>query len=416
MKRAIRTSIGLPFLRPVIISVALVLLCFALSPMARAGGGPPTDCNTSEGYQALFNVTTGVGDTALGGRALYSDTTGSNNTAVGCAALFRNTFGDHNTATGAAALFNNNLGADNTANGYQALFHNTNGSDNTATGSSALHSNTTGIRNVAAGGVALESNTMGYSNTATGASALRNNTTGTDNTAIGDDALHDNTTGSNNIALGSQAGFNLTTGDGNIDIGNQGVAGEANTIRIGTTETQAATYIAGIFGATIIDGVPVLVDTDGHLGTAVSSARFKDDIKPMDRASEAILALKPVTFRYKKERDPKRIPRFGLVAEDVEAVNPDLVVRDQEGKPYTVRYDQVNAMLLNEFLKEHRKVQAQEATISELKSTVAQQQKSFQSRLAEEEKQIAALASGLQKVSAQLELSKPAAQIVLNNQ
>jgi hypothetical protein len=396
MKRAIKTLIGRPFLRPVIIPVALVLLCFALSPMARAAGGPPTNCNTSEGNQALFNVTTGVSDTALGGRALYSDTTGSNNTAVGCAALFRNTFGDDNTATGAAALFNN-IGDDNTANGYQALFRNTTGINNTANGASALFSNTTGLQN-----------------TANGFQALTFNTTGSENTAVGDGALHNNTTGSQNIALGFGAGFNVT-GDFNIDIGDPGaLVAESYTIRIG--DLQTATYIAGIFGATVTDGAPVLVDTDGHLGTAVSSARFKDDIKPMDRASEAILALKPVTFRYKKERDPKRIPRFGLVAEDVEKVNPDLVVRDKEGKPYSVRYDAVNAMLLNEFLKEHRKVQAQEATISELKSTVAQQQKSFQSRLAEEEKQIAALASGLQKVSAQLELSKPAAQIVLNNQ
>jgi hypothetical protein len=388
MERAIKTSIGRPFLRPVIIPVALVLLCFALSPMARAAGGPPTNCNTSEGNQALFNVTTGVSDTALGGRALYSDTTGSNNTAVGCAALFRNTFGDDNTATGAAALFNN-LGHDNTANGYQALFHNTTGINNTASGWQALFSNTTGLQN-----------------TANGFQALTFNTTGSENTAVGDGALHNNTTGVQNIALGFGAGFNVT-GDFNIDIGDGGVAGESDTIRIGQAGTQAATYVAGIFGATITDGAPVLVGTDGHLGTAVSSARFKDDIKPMDSASEAILSLKPVTFHYKA--DSKATAQFGLIAEEVAQVNSDLVVRDKQGKPYTVRYDQVNAMLLNEFLKEHRTVQEQKATVAQLKQD-------FQSRLAKQQKQIEALTAGLQKVSAQLEASKPAAQIVLNNQ
>ena len=169
-----------------------------------------------------------------------------------------------------------------------------------------------------------------------------------------------NTTGSNNIALGFNAGFNLTTGSNNIDIGNTGVAaGESNTIRIGTEGTQKATFIAGISGVTVAGGVGVIIDTNGHLGTVVSSARFKDEIKPMDKASEAILALQPVTFRYKKELDPDGIPQFGLVAEQVEKVNPDLVARDEQGKPYTVRYEAVNAMLLNEFLKEHRKVEEQ---------------------------------------------------------
>jgi len=190
--------------------------------------------------------------------------------------------------------------------------------------------------------------------------------------------------------LGFKAGRNLTTGNNNIDIGNMGVAGESNTIRIGTTGTQTATFIAGISGATVPTGIAVVVDADGHLGTTTSSARFKEAIKPMDKASEAILALKPVTFRYKHELDPEGIPQFGLVAEDVEKVNSDLVARDDEGKPYTVRYEAVNAMLLNEFIKEHREVQ-------ELK------------------KQLAALTVGLQKVSAQLEASKPAPQMVVNN-
>ena len=172
------------------------------------------------------------------------------------------------------------------------------------------------------------------------------------NTANGQNAMRSNTTGSFNIALGGNAGFNLTTGSNNIEIGNRGVAGESGIIRIGTRGTHTNTYIAGISGVTVPGGVGIIVRTNGKLGTVVSSARFKDEIKPMDKASEAILAMKPVTFRYKKELDPDGIPQFGLVAEEVEKVNPALVARDDQGKPYTVRYDAVNAMLLNEFLKE----------------------------------------------------------------
>ena len=229
-------------------------------------------------------------------------------------------------------------------------------------------------------------------------------------------SVESNTSGSGNIGLGNAAGSNLTTGDNNIEIGNPGQAGESGTIRIGTAGTHTATYVAGIFGSTVTDGVAVIVDTNGHLATQVSSARFKDDIKPMDKASEALFSLKPVSFRYKKEIDRSGTSQLGLVAEEVDKVNPDLVVRDKEGKPYSVRYEQINAMLLNEFLKEHRKVDEQQATIAELKSTIAQQQKAFESRLAEEEKQIAALASGLQKVSAQVELNKPSPRTALNDQ
>jgi uncharacterized coiled-coil protein SlyX len=185
------------------------------------------------------------------------------------------------------------------------------------------------------------------------------------------------------------------------------------TIRIGDPAVQSATFIAGVSGTTVT-GTAVVVNGSGQLGVAPSSARFKDAIKPMDKASEAVLALKPVTFRYKQEIDSKGTPQFGLVAEDVEKVNPDLVVRDAEGKVFTVRYEAVNAMLLNEFLKEHRKVEEQLATITELKSTVAQQQKDFQATAVHQQKQIEALTAGLQKVSAQLELSKPAPQVVNN--
>jgi len=212
--------------------------------------------------------------------------------------------------------------------------------------------------------------------------------------------LANNTTGSNNIAVGKNAGVNLTSGSSNIDIGNVGVAGESKIIRIGKQGLQTNTYIAGISGVTVPTGVPVIVDADGHLGTTTSSVRFKEDIKPMDTASEAIVRLKPVTFRYKHDLDPVGIPQFGLVAEDVEKVNPDLVARDEQGKPYTVRYEAVNAMLLNEFLKEHRKVE-------KLESTVAQQHKDFETAVAE-------LKGQIQKVSAQLELSKAAPQVVNN--
>src|SRR4030095_6267960 len=278
---------------------------------------------------------------------------------------------------------------------------NTTGEVNTANGYTALFSNTTGYGNTANGLEALINNTIGNGNTASGLDALVNNTTGSDNTAHGSDALYSNTTGSNNVALGNSAGGALTTGDLNIDIANEGVAGEGKTIRIGTRGDQTRTFIAGISGAPVA-GAAVKVNANGQLGVAPSSERFKTEIKPMDKASEAVLALKPVTFRYKHEVDPNGIPPLGRVAEDVEKVNPDLVARDDQGKPYTVRYEAVNAMLLNEFLKEHRKVE--------------QLTKDFESKLGEQQKQIEALTAGLEQVSAQLEASKPAPRTVLNNQ
>ncbi len=340
-------------LRRGVLVIALALACFALLPMARAqlpppapDGGYPGD-NTAEGDDALFSLTTGINNMAIGYEALFSNTTGSGNTADGYKALNSNSTGDNNTAEGQGALRGNTTGNFNTAHGFQAL---------------------------------------------------RSNTTGHGNTANGSGALDNNTTGGANIALGVSAGANLTTGNNNIDIGNVGSAGEANHIRIGTKGTHTNTFIAGITGVAVAGGVGVVIDTDGRLGTVVSSERFKDQIKPMDKASEAILALKPVTFRYKHELDPDGIPQFGLVAEQVEKVNPDLVARDADGKVNTVRYEAVNAMLLNEFLKEHRKVEKQEATI------------------AKQQKQIEALTTGLQKVSDRLEVSKAAPQLVADNQ
>src|SRR5262249_52899951 len=169
-----------------------------------------------------------------------------------------------------------------------------------------------------------------------------------------------------NIALGHSAGTNLSRSESfNIDIGNHGVEGDSRVVRIGDAH-QVRTFIAGVFGSAATGGAAVHVNAAGQLGTAPSSERFKDDIKGMGKASEAIFALKPVTFRYKKELDPKGTKQFGLVAEDVEKVDRDLVVRDSEGKPYTVRYGAVNAMLLNEFLKEHREVGALESGVAQL--------------------------------------------------
>ncbi len=346
---------------------------------------------------------------AEGQSALFSLTTGGYNTAVGFFSLRSNTIGGYNTAIGAGALL---LNASNNS---------TEATENTATGVAALLSNTTGVANTATGVFALFNNTIGSANSAFGAAALGSNTTGFFNTAVGDDALFSNTSGSANIAIGLQAGTLLTTGDHNIDIGHPGVAGESATIRIGATGVQTTTYIAGIAGQTVgAGGSTCYVDNDGKLGVFLSARRFKTDIADMAAASEALLALRPVTFHYKPELDKLGIPQFGLVAEEVAKVNPDLVTHDAKGDIYTVRYEAVNVMLLNEFLKEHGKVEKLEAAVTQqrkdFQSTIAQQQKSFQSRLADQEKQIEALASGLRKVTAQVEMSQPAQKVVTSKQ
>ena len=383
-----------------LVLIHLALACFALSPQALAlcqEGCDITNANTFLGEDALINNTTGIGigNTATGYQALFSNTTGFANTADGAGALTANTTGTNNTATGTGALQFNVTGAENTANGDGALGQNTTGSYNTASGA-----------------YALEANTNGVDNTATGIEALIFNSTGSNNTAIGASALEKNTTGNSNIAVGFAAGISLTTGSNNIEIGNAGVAGESRTIRIGTRQTHRTTFVAGISGATVPTGVPVIVDATGHLGTTTSSARFKEAVKPMDKASEALLALKPVTFRYKRDLDPEGIPQFGLVAEEVEKVNPDLVARDDEGKPYTVRYDAVNAMLLNEFLKEHREVQELKSTAAKQEATIAEFKKEIANLTATVKQQ----STQIQKVSAQLELSKSEPQTVLNSQ
>jgi len=436
---------------PLLITLALV--CFGFSSTGKALLPPPAPdggypgANTAEGDNALLNRTSGVWNTALGAQALNHDTTGHQNTATGYQSLFSNTIGGQNTASGALSLFSNLEGQSNTATGYQSLFGNTIGGQNTASGAFSLFSNLNGLGNTADGykalvyntsgsyntavgadalwrstigdnntaigagaltynttaGVntgigsnALEHNTTGNGNTATGYAACDRNSTGSENTANGHLALYLNASGSNNLALGANAGMHVTTADNVICIG-------ANVVG---DDVSNSTWIGNVYGVTTQNGTtaPVVVSADGQLGTVASSERFKKDIATMDKTSEAILSLRPVTFHYKT--DTTGAPQFGLIAEEVAKVNPALVLPDKEGKPYTVRYDAVNAMLLNEFLKEHKKTEKLEATVAGLIATVKEQ------------------AAQIQKVSAQLaaaspsggglEASKPAPQVVNN--
>ena len=355
--------------------------------------------NTATGVDALLNNAGGSENSAFGWNALESNTTGVGNTAIGANALRNNTEGGTNTSIGVQALFTNTTGQDNTATGFQALFfndgdpNNLEGSDNCAFGSYALGNSTTGDSNSAFGWSALGHNTIGFNNTAIGALALASNTDHHANTAVGTQALQ-NATGGFNIGLGVQAGFNITTANNVICIGGGG------------ENTDNSCYIGNIVGKPVDPATAafVLIDSSGKLGTATSSRRFKRDIKPMGEASEAILALKPVTFHYKS--DPKNTPCFGLIAEEVAEVNPDLVARDENGDISTVRYEQVNAMLLNEFIKEHKKVQ-------QLEVASAQQRNDFEATIAELRKEIAGVVARsknqdekIQKVSAQVELNQ----------
>jgi len=443
----------------------IVLCCFALVQNTQAQLPPPAPDggypggNTAEGDNALHDVNTAVGinNTAVGSNALQDNTTGAYNVAVGSGALASNTTGSFNMAIGAGALLTSNANF-NLAIGYRVGFMNTTGNHLTGIGAAALRNNTTASNNTAIGADALRENTTGEPNTAIGSSALRSNTTVGENTAVGFEALtasqtsfgnvaignsalasftgagttttngfntalgslsltaetdgQENTavgrrslefllTGSNNTAIGWRAGDNYTGAEsGNVLIGSgvAGVTGEDNTTRISNILGTFQPFSAGVVGF-------VTVGPGGKLGNgSFSSRRFKDDIKPMDKASEQLFALKPVTFRYKQEFEPTHSPQYGLIAEEVAEVNPNLVIHGEDGKVQGVRYDSINNMLLNEFLKEHKKVQ-------ELEATVAQQQKGMEALVATVKEQAALI----QKVSAQVEMSKSTPKVVVNN-
>ena len=365
---------------PSCLAILLGLGYFAFSQTAHALlPAPPPDGaypggNTAEGSDALFSRTAGTFNAAVGDHALYADTTGTANTAVGAWALATNISGNQNVAIGQRgfdAMSENSTSFGNVLVGFKALVNNQNSSN---------------------------------SNQAFGFEALFNQTTGPNNNGFGWHALYNNVTGGSNTAIGHGAGAAIT-GSGNVDIGAGvgGFAGESNTTRIGNISTTP-----------LSTGMMVLVDSNGKLGHVVSSRRYKEEIKPMDKASEALFALKPVTFRYKGDIDSAHVKMFGLIAEDVAEVNPDLVVRNAKREVETIRFDSVNAMLLNELLKENRKVQGMEVI-------VAQQKKDFEAIIAQRQKEIKSLtaslreqASEIQQVSARLGVNEPAPQMVAN--
>jgi len=330
--------------------------------------------NTATGRNALYANTTGSENTAIGIGSLESNTTGNDNTASGGYSLQANTTGNDNTASGHGALHSNTIGFSNTASGVDALTSNTTGNNNMASGVDALTSNTTGNNNTASGAFALYANTTGIDNSASGALALSSNTTGSDNTASGAGALYLNTTGSHNIGVGISAGYDLTSGSFNIDIGNQGFTGEGNTIRIGDAN-QTRTFIAGIRGITtgLTNAVAVFIDGNGQLGTANSSRRVKDNIADMDAASNALMKLRPVTFHYKGSGDvSSRTLQYGLIAEEVAEVAPGLVAHKANGEVETVYYQFLAPMLLNEYQKQQRTIEAQAAEMARQTTRIAE--------------------------------------------
>jgi Chaperone of endosialidase len=430
-----------------LISILFSQIAGAVSP-APDGGYPGG--NTAEGQNALFSLTSGGYNTAVGFLSLKSNTTNAfntavgagtllsntadQNTAVGAAALFSNSSGNFNTATGAFALVGNTFGTNNTASGANALFTNAignyntasgfealkfaNADDNTAMGALALHSDSAGAFNTATGVSALFTNTSGNNNVATGVSALYHNADGHDNTAMGYQALLNSTGGAYNIAIGAGAGVNHDTGSNDIYIGDSGGAAESNVIAIGgfpsSGTNYTAAYVGGIYDAVVSDR-PVYIQSNGRLGTLASSRRYKDEIKPMDKTSEALFALQPVTFRYKQEMDPSRRLSFGLLAEDVAEVSPALVSRDKEGKPQTVRYEAVNAMLLNEFLKEHKAFLEEQRTVLGLKNEIAALSAIVRAQAAQIQEVRTKVAGG-SPLRGELALQRPASHTVADNQ
>lgn len=375
-----------------------ILSVLAILSETQAVNPPPDGCypnfTTAEGCNALRSLTTGAANTGVGWYSLFSTTTGIANTGVGAGALALNQ-ADNNTAVGGGALFLNTTGSENTAVGANALVHNDTGSDNNAFGTNALFSNVDGFFNNAHGRNALV-NTNGSENNALGDLALEDVTTGTSNTAIGDDAGRFLVDGSGNVCVGDEAGTGLGTSVNNcIAIGTPG-AGPFATF-------DNTCFIGSIFGEPVSDPgsqAAVYVDQFNNVGVFNSSRRYKHDIQPMDKASETLYRLKPVTFRFNS--DWKGTTQYGLIAEEVAEVDPQLVSRRGD-EIMSVRYEQINSMLLNEFLKERKKVE-------ELQATVAQQQKGMEILAARLKEQ----AAQIQKVSMQLEMSKPAAKVVVN--
>jgi trimeric autotransporter adhesin len=433
----------------------LLFICSGVLPVAEAVSPAPDGCypnfTTAEGCEALGFLTTGAGNTALGWRSLFLDSTGGFNTGLGGGALALNN-GDSNTAVGTAALLLNTTGTENVAIGTDALVYNDSGSDNSAVGAFALLNNTAD-GNTAAGAFALQANTTGGTlgttngelvgpNTAVGSHALESNTIASGNTAVGYQALgsmvagadfgngptdlsistavgfqalanvngsnnaandafgyralFDLTNGYNNVAVGTGAGRGLTTGFLNVYIGHP--AGAANE--------NGHTYIGNINNTPVSGGGTDTVTVDlstGLLGHLSSSRRYKKEIKAMDNASETLYRLKPVTYRYKKEIDQSQSLDYGLVAEDVAEIDPNLTVCNKEGQIESVRYNAINAMLLNEFLKEHKRVEEQAREIQEEKRTISELKRGMNTVIAQLKEQ----ASQIQKVSAQLAAASP---------
>ena len=357
------------------VSVATAILALSTNPgwgVTQTTNPTASDANynTAGGTNALLN-TTGTSNTVFGDSALRNNTTGNNNTASGGGALFANTTGYSNVANGNNALYANTIGFNNSAIGYNALAANTTGNSNNAIGQNALTANTTGVSNTANGNNALASNTTGNYNTAYGQGVMKLQTTGSNNTAVGWQALRLDTTDSSNIALGYQAGYNLTSGGNNIYIGNAGAVGgsENNTIYLGGSQTSA--YLAGVYSQApnnSATAVPVYIDSTGKLGTVQSSQRYKDDIRDMSEASRRLLELRPVTFHYKQPTaDGSKPLEYGLIAEEVAKVYPDLVVRDKDGQVDTVQYQKLTPMLLNEVQRLNRLLLTQSEEIVRLK-------------------------------------------------
>jgi hypothetical protein len=318
--------------------------------------------NSAFGAGALDSNTTGNDNTAAGTDALQSNQSGGGNVAVGYQSLWRNNFTNANTAVGYEALWTNE-GTGNTASGYGALYNNTSGNYNAAEGYETLEFNSTGSNNTASGHESLYKNTAGSQNAAAGAFALFANT-GSSNTAVGANALYANTVGNFNIAIGASAGYDLTSGSYNIDIGSQGAAGDNHSIKIGTQGTHLSTYIAGILG-NATTGSPVVIDSKGRLGVGSSSSqRFKTAIAPMGVSTSKLDQLRPVTFHLKSE--PQGPLQYGLIAEEVDKVYPELVIRSEEGRIEGVRYDELAPMLLNEVQRLEAKVNQQAVALQEM--------------------------------------------------